>query len=823
MTQIPFHHQFAKWIGRSIHNDLWVRRLGFMLSVAAMVSGIATYLLLTGRGGFGDKSTRVLPLIYLDLTLMLLLSVIIAKRLIELWTERKKGAAGSKLHVQIAVLFAFVAITPGVFVTVFSALFFNVGVKAWFSEPVRLALNEAKGVANAYLYERAKSIEEDALAITKEIVPTIESLVHFPDLLSERLTKITRGDRGIDEALILDEYGTVRARAFLTFALEFEKVLVDAFQRAKAGDIVILSNEKEDRVRALTRLDPDGHYFLYIGKLIDADVLRHVKQTESAISEYERLDAQRSGLQITFILFFSLVALLLLLAAVWAGLTVANLFVRPISRLITASDAISQGNLDVRVDAEGSINNELGILAKAFNHMTYQLRHQRQDLINASLQIDQRRQFMEAVLSRISAGVISVDQDGMITLINRRAQELLDIKTASPNLSLMKLLPEVHPLIEQVNANPEGVVSIQLTLMRRGITRTLQLGMVADHSRHQKSGRMPLSELALPEEGNREIEPKDPESTLHKIIRKGPIPNRPETVEILDSRLEQIFDDGSTPILKPIKGETSDEKLSKEESSKIDSFGLVGYIITFDDITPLMSAQRKAAWSDVARKIAHEIKNPLTPIQLSAERLKRKYLKEIQTDPEVFQTCIDTIVRQVGQIGRLVSEFSSFARMPEPVLVPDNLVQLCRNALDLQRQAHHEIHFSLDAREQKIFVECDPVQMGQVLTNLLQNAINAITLDEIAEDKKPVHPEISITVSKLETRACVMVDDNGPGLPVNGRERLTEPYYTTHSKGTGLGLAIVSKIIEDHRGRLELGDSPTGGARVLFELPLVTK
>lgn len=724
--------RFKRWVGYIVHNDLWLRRAGFFLSVAAILSGVATYVVLTGTDNFSDKSSRVLPLIYLDLTLMLLLSVIIAKRLIELWTERRKGAAGSKLHVQIAALFAFVAITPGIFVTVFSALFFNVGVKAWFSEPVRLALSEAKVVANAYLYERAKSIEEDAVAILNELVPTIGVQARFPEELSDRLTKITR-DRGIDEALILDQYGAVVGRAFLTFALEFEKVLVDAFQRAKSGEMVVLSNEKEDRVRALTRIDPDGNYFLYIGKLIDADVLRHVKQTESAIAEYERLDAQRSGLQITFIVFFSVVALLLLLAAVWAGLTVANLFVRPISRLITASDAVSQGNLNVRVESEGSINNELGTLAEAFNRMTYQLHHQRQDLVNASMQIDQRRQFMEAVLSRISAGVISADSAGGITLINSRARELLHIREETQHLKLKVLLPEVEPLLAQVVTNPDGVVSTQLTVMRRGVTKVLQLVVVADHSGRRKSG----------------------------------------------------------------------------------------VIITFDDVTPLIAAQRKAAWSDVARKIAHEIKNPLTPIQLSAERLKRKYLKEIQTDPEVFKSCVDTIVRQVGQIGRLVSEFSSFARMPDPVLSTENIIQICKNALELQVQAHTNISFSLTATEREIFVNCDVGQLSQVLTNLLQNAINAVMLDEIAGAKKPVHPEIMVTILKRDAKCCVTVDDNGPGLPVNGRERLTEPYYTTHSKGTGLGLAIVARIIEDHRGRLELGDSPLGGARVLFELPLV--
>lgn len=734
MTENGFIQRITNWMGQAIQRDLLMRRAGLILSIAAILSGVATYVVLTGTDDFADKSSRVLPLIYLDLTLMLMLSVVIAKRLLELWAERRKGAAGSKLHVQIAALFAFVAITPSVFVTVFSALFFNVGLKAWFSEPVRLALSEAKFVANAYLYERAKGIEEDAITLVQELGPTIQARSMFPEQLSESLTKLTR-ERGVDEALILDEDGNVVGRAFLTFALEFEKVLVDAFQRAKNGDMVVLSSDKDDRVRALTRLDLTGHFYLYIGKVIDPDVLRHVKQTDSAIAEYERLDAQRSGLQITFILFFSLVALLLLLAAVWAGLTVANLFVRPISRLITASDAVSQGNLEVQVESQGSMSNELGVLAEAFNRMTVQLKNQRQELINASLQIDQRRQFMEAVLSRISAGVISTDSHGVISLINRRARELLDVRDENLILKLIDILPEIKLMLIDLAAASEGVVASQVSIMRRGIPKILQVVLVADHSGRKKSG----------------------------------------------------------------------------------------VIVTFDDVTPLMSAQRKAAWSDVARKIAHEIKNPLTPIQLSAERLKRKYLKEIQTDPDVFKTCVDTIVRQVGQIGRLVNEFSSFARMPEPILVTDNIVTITKNALDLQVQAHANISYGFTADQSEIYVNCDAAQITQVLTNLLQNAINAVSLDEIAGKEKPQQPQINISVLVVDGKCVVSVDDNGPGLPVNGRERLTEPYYTTHSKGTGLGLAIVAKIIEDHRGRLELGDSPLGGARVLFDIPIVTK
>lgn len=743
--------RFVQWLVSLANNDIVSRRIGSILSVAAILSGIATYLVLTQSGNFEDKSGRVLPLIYLDLTLMMLLAVVIAKRLIELWAARKRGSAGSKLHVQIAALFAFVAITPGICVTVFSALFFNVGVKAWFSEPVRQALAESKIVAQSYVEEHYKSIVRDALAIKQQLVPQIHLLEEMPELLSDRLTELTQ-EKDLDEAIIYNSRQEVVSRSFLTFALEFEKVLSDLFEEANSAEGVLLPSEDKERIRFLVKIDDDTGLYLYVGKKIDPEVLKHITQTNSAIREYERLDAQQSGLQITFILFFSVVALLLLLASIWAGLVVANLFVRPISRLIGAAEEATKGNLDVQVSSEGSMNNELGSLSLAFNRMIRQLSNQRQDLIKASVQIDQRRQFMETILSRISAGVICMDKSGFITLMNRRANELLhyngmnitqtrDIpSTLDRRENLLKSVPELLGILDEFDLAGEEVLSRQISIFRKGTVRTLQVAVVLDQSMRENAG----------------------------------------------------------------------------------------YILTFDDVSPLLAAQRKAAWSDVARKIAHEIKNPLTPIQLAAERLKRKYLKEINSDPSTFQSCIDTIIRQVGQIGKLVTEFSSFARLPEPVMRSENAVDLVKQSLFLQREAHPEITFELDdIGEPDIALNCDANQVGQVLTNLLQNAINAVTLEEFTKSK-PFHrashpPLIQVGIEKLEGKCRITIEDNGPGLPIKGRERLTEPYYTTHEKGTGLGLAIVAKIIDDHRGKLELADSHLGGAKVAVELPIFVK
>ena len=240
---------------------------------------------------------------------------------------------------------------------------------------------------------------------------------------------------------------------------------------------------------------------------------------------------------------------------------------------------------------------------------------------------------------------------------------------------------------------------------------------------------------------------------------------------------------------------------------------ILGYVLAFDDVSPLISAQRQAAWSDVARRIAHEIKNPLTPIQLSAERLKRKYEKQITDDGDVFATCTDTIIRQVGDIGRLVDEFSSFARMPSAVLKISDFRDVCRQAFTLQKNAHPYVQFEMDLPDNPLWVMHDSPQMTQVLTNLLQNAYDAI---ESAGNQN--EGWISLTVSVQEEQVMVRVSDNGIGFPDSGRDKLLEPYMTTREQGTGLGLAIVNKIVEDHKGKMVLLDSQRGGAMVEIQL-----
>jgi two-component system nitrogen regulation sensor histidine kinase NtrY len=715
---------------------LWADRVGLAgklaiaLTVAAVASGFATYAALTGAEFAPDPGT-VLLLLNLDLILLLLLGAVVARRIVQLWAERRRGSAGSRLHVRLVVLFSALAAAPAIVVAVFSALFFNLGVQAWFSDRVRIALRESLAVAESYLEEHRNTIRADILAMAADLNAEGPTLVAS----QRRLNQIINAQatvRSLPEVVLFSDHGQVLARSGLTLSLAFEVIPNWAIQKARDGEVVVLTPEDDeaggtlaDRVRALVRLDHFGSVFLMVGRFVEQRVVAHVEQTSAAVAAYESLEGRRSGLQITFAMVFVLVALLLLFAAVWTGLVIATKLVQPIAALHAAAERVRSGDLSVRVE-EGKSDDELGSLSRAFNRMTSQLQTQRGELVEANRQIDDRRRFTEAVLSGVSAGVIGLDGDGHVNLPNRSAAVLL-----AADLDRMigrdfrDVVPEMAQLLEAARADPNRVAQDEVVIQRGGRRRTL-------------------------------------------IVR--------------------------------IAGERV-------------AGGTIGFVVTFDDITELEAAQRKAAWADVARRIAHEIKNPLTPIQLSAERLKRKYLGEITSDPETFRICTETIVRQVSDIGRMVDEFSSFARMPAPVMRQEDLAELVRQTVFLQRNARPEIAFEMELPSHPVKLALDQRQIGQALTNLLQNAVDAIHgRSEAGEELAP--GRVVVRVRQHGDEIAVVVEDNGKGLPTDNRDRLTEPYVTTRAKGTGLGLAIVKKIMEDHGGELTLADRPLGGAVV---------
>lgn len=703
------------------------RILGIALPISALAAGIATYIALSDPDPLASKPEDILYLLYVDFVLLLALAIVVIRRIVKLWLARRSGSAGSRLHSRLSFLFGLVAVGPTIFVLLFSALFISSGIQDWFSERVGNTLEAASAAAQGYLKEHQENIRADVLRAARDLNRDAPLLESNPRLLNQAVN-LQAQLRGLTEAIVFDGTGKVLARSGLTFALEFEPLQSAYVEAARAGEVPIFLNESEDRVRALVRLDSFLDAYLFVGRFVDATVLSHTERTRDAVDEFYKLKSKSTDIQISFTLIFLLVALLLVTAAVWMGLNVATDLSRPIGDLIAAVDKVGEGDFSARV-RELPPGDEIGSLSRAFNRMTDQLVEQRQELVEANRQLDERRQFTETVLSGVSAGVIGLDRNGRVDLPNRSASRLLGIDLADMvGKPLDEVVPELGPLLREAKRRSAKPIESQIKIPRGSEERTLIVAIA---------------------------------------------------VERLNGKV-------------------------------------IGFVVTFDDVSELLAAQWKGAWADVARRIAHEIRNPLTPIQLSAERLKRKYLDEITSDKETFEICTDTIVRRVDDIGRMIEEFSNFARMPAPILRLENLNELTRRAMFLQRNAHSHIDFAAIMPEDPVFANCDGRQLTQVVTNLMQNAVEALERKNSAGDDKP---RIVLRLGQEDDKSFIEVEDNGPGLPEEGRNKLMEPYVTTREKGTGLGLAIVRKIMEDHGGALVLGDAAGGGARVRIELP----
>lgn len=715
-----------------------------IVAAGAFISGIATYMALTEAPPFGSDPNTVIWLLNIDLIFLLLLIALIARRIVGVWSGRKRGLAGSHLHVRLVFTFSMLAAAPAIIMTIFSAVFFHFGVQTWFSQRVQTAIGESLAVAEAYLEEHKQVIRADALAMGNDIDRQAPLLLSNEEAF-DRVMQTQSMLRNLSEAIVFESSGRVLARSGLTFTLEFEDVPAGSVEKARTGEVVIMTGGQDDRVRALLKLNNFVDTYLYVGRMVDPKVLSHLVATRQATKDYEDLQQRHSDLQIQVTMIFVVVGLVLLFVAIWFGLILARQLVGPIGTLITAVDRVRAGDLTARVPEQEQVQ-EFDFLARSFNRMTRQIEEQQTELLEANRQIDRRRHFTETVLAGVSSGVLGVNAKGVITLANASACDLLGYTEGDlRGQNIRVIIPEIKKLLAQADERFSRNIQGELSIEQKNKTRR------------------------------------------NFLVRIG--------VELL-----------------------SDQD--------------TGMVITFDDMTELQSAQRKAAWSDVARRIAHEIKNPLTPIQLSAERLKRKYLSQIKDDPDVFVQCTDTIIRQVEDIGRMVNEFSSFARMPEPVMKTQDLPSLVEDTLFLHRQAHADIAFTFEnTLAGDALLEFDSQQIRQALTNLVQNAVDSIHLTREQNPEALFKGSISVAILSGEAEEIVIaVSDNGLGLPeVEQLETLTEPYVTHKAKGTGLGLAIVKKIMEDHNGSLVMGEPEwlqarpgwrsLGGATVLLILP----
>ncbi|MDX1580813.1 MAG: PAS domain-containing sensor histidine kinase, partial [Alphaproteobacteria bacterium] len=654
-------------------------------------------------------------------------------RLVGLWSARKSGAAGSKLHVRLTTLFSLVAIVPTVIVVVFSALFFDLGLQNWFSEKVKTAINNSVSVAEAYLEEHKKSIPRDLAEMAAVLNRKAPYLQFNQDAFSDEVLREATM-RSFAEAIVITSSGDIVVRHTLGLSKDDQAALSalprGALEQADSGLVVPLVGENDDRVRALIRLDGYFDRYLYTSRLIDPRVMAQLEQTREEAAAYVALEDERSSIQLNFNLVFVAIALLILLAAVWMGLWLATQLVAPVSGLVQAAEEVRRGNLRARVP-EPESDDEISMLSRAFNRMTDQLEEQRSELVNANTQLDNRRRFTEAVLAGVSVGVMGLKADGTVDLPNRAALTILEIEEgALVGHDLTQVLPEISDILSRARKTPNQLVQEHINIVRSGKAKTLFV------------------------------------------------------------------------------------RVSFEKAGDLQA----GFVVTLDDISKLVAAERTAAWADVARRIAHEIKNPLTPIQLSAERLRRKYAGEIHSDIQTFEQCTDTIIRQVGDIRRMVDEFSGFARMPAPTFRQESINSLIRQTLLFLEVSSPEIEFSFNAPDEDVVLLCDGRQIAQALTNVIKNAAESIEARRRKEGAGASKGQIGISLSHDADFTRISITDNGLGLPPDLRDRLTEPYVTTREKGTGLGLAIVKKIMSDHGGELVLGDRGEGGveAHLIF-------
>jgi two-component system nitrogen regulation sensor histidine kinase NtrY len=690
-----------------------MRVLGPIAVGLALLSAFLTFVVLADLTPISPTHYVVVTLLLANAATVFVLLIIIAREVWQVVQARRSGRAAARLHVRIVGLFSIIAAAPAILVAIVASVTLDRGLDRLFSTRTRAAIENSLIVAEAYLRDHAQIVRSDIMVMAFDIARTKPVFDQEPDKLTQFLT-FQAAVRGLAAVIVIDKDLNVVTRADVKINMIFALPPRDALPQITEDNPQIVLLPDTNYVAAIIKLEKYEDKYLYVTRLLDPRVVPQLQATRASVTEYAALESRRIGVQVAFGLMYTVIALIVLLSAVWIGLNFANRLVAPIRRLIGAANAVSTGNLYVRVPVRPS-EGDLGHLGETFNRMTQELRTQRDDIVRARDLIDSRRRFTEAVLAGASAGVIGIDGNGCVNILNRSAEKLIGRTEAE---ALGRPLTDVFPELADIMAAAQSGARTQdqVTISRHGRERNLSV------------------------------------------------------------------------------------RVTSEQSSESDH----GYVVTLDDITELVAAQRTSAWADVARRIAHEIKNPLTPIQLSAERLRRKYGKLIGSDDGVFAQCTDTIVRQVDDIRRMVDEFSRFARMPKPVIAADDVADTVRQSVFLMRVGSADIDIDVEIAEDPMPARFDRRLMSQALTNIIKNATEAISAVPPAELGKG-----SIRVFAARDGDDVVIDvvDNGIGLPTENRSRLLEPYVTTREKGTGLGLAIVGRIIEDHGGSIELRDA----------------
>ena len=691
-----------------------------LILLGPILTGLTVSIL---QGEFGSKLSNILRLILLaDGIYLLVVISIVGYAVMRMFAARRAKSAGSRLHMRLSRVFAIVALIPTVLVAVFAVVTLSIGVEGWFSKNVQNVVKSSLSAAEAYKNEQRDDLKIDLsfMSVRLNEYKKSNSFVSDSDLRVQLISIQKLIQRGLKEAYIIDRNANLRSRGELSYLFGYEEPSDEIMKSAELGDLIIIEDWPNNEFRSLIRLESFEDKYLYISRTVDGKILNLLDKTMESAITYNTMESQREKILWSYGLLYLGFATFVILSSILLGMLFAERLSRPVGRLAGAAQRLGAGDFDVKVIEEKG-DDEIAMLSRVFNHMTKQVKRQRDDLIAANDYTERRRRLFDSVLSGVTAGVIGLSSDGNIGFINLAAQKLLNLNSDNhEGKSIQIAVPEFIDLFRLIQKNDNKTQQQEIKLTRAG------------------------------------------------------------AIEILLVRI----------------------------SARISENELVeGYVITFDDVTNLVSAQRIAAWGDVARRIAHEIKNPLTPIQLSAERLKRKYSPIVGTEDSNLSQYCDVIIRQTNDLRRIVDEFSKFARMPEPIKRPTNVTKLLKDVILLFQVSSPKISIVFNNLYDDFNVSIDETMINQAFTNLIKNAGEAIESKLNSQPDLKFDPEIRITIDQIMNDLEITIEDNGIGLPNQGRSRLFEPYVTNRENGTGLGLSIVKKIIEEHNGSLELLDA----------------
>jgi two-component system nitrogen regulation sensor histidine kinase NtrY len=683
----------------------------------------------------------IFGLINVNIILIILLIFLIVRNLVKLIYERRHGIVGSKLRTRLVAAFVSLSLIPTVLLFLVSINFLSYSIDNWFSIRIGDALNRTLEVAQIYYQQSADQAKYYArqlsVDISKNGLYEEEKFLYLKALVERRhrTNKLNMLEVHVknqkENVVVRDrEYGQIVPKPLTPKGMEdvFAGRELTTTEQVGSGDLI------RGVVPVFSAASPKEVIgFVTASYYFPAGLVDKINVISKTSEEYRQLTLLKTPIKFGYIITLFIVMLLIIFSATWFGLYLAKGITVPIQDLAEATRRIAQGDLNHQIDI--SADDEIGVLVTSFNQMTKDLKRSKQGLEQANLDLEQRRNYTETILRNVSAGVISIDGNGVITTINRAAEKMLGIST------------------------------------QKVLKRHYEEVLLPDH-------RMLAGEVLL------------------EMRERGE--------GFIEKQIDVTLRDRAMTILMTINAIHDDE--GKE----------MGMAVVFEDLTQLQRAERAAAWREVARRMAHEIKNPLTPVQLSAQRLQKKYGDRLGEDGGVFRECTKTIIDQVEVLKNLVNEFSRYARLPVTNLALNDLNDVIRDSVILFQDAHKEIVFDFLQGADIPKLMLDPEQIRRVMVNLLDNAVAALG---------GANGRIEIrTLSDRNGRtAKVEVADNGCGIPPGYQIKMFEPYFSTKRSGTGLGLAIVNSIIADHHGLVSVSDNHPRGTVVGFELPVPGK